>query len=107
MVKRSASRFAPNKSGLSLIGETNSLQPFIHIESIGCCLVHCLSNTNLDTLQDLHWIMLHPPSKSNTNPSKFATKEQNLQRSGVAIITNTTKVSPKHHNEKSKIVIII
>ncbi|PNX61784.1 hypothetical protein L195_g060834, partial [Trifolium pratense] len=41
MVKRSTGGFAPNKSGLSLISETNSLQTFINIESIGCCLVYC------------------------------------------------------------------
>lgn len=80
IVKRSTGGFAPNKSGLSLIGETNSLQSFVYVEPVSCCLIHCLSNTNLHALQYLHWIMLHPSVKSTNKhkPVKIFNKRTKL-----------------------------
>lgn len=63
VVKRTTGGFAPQQSCLSLIGQPNSLQPAVHVVAIRCGLVHCLSNAHPHTLQNLHWIMLHPSAK--------------------------------------------
>merc|ERR1712226_1218067 len=60
VVERTTSGFAPKHSGLSLVSQPNCLQPFVHVVAILCCLFHCLCNTSPHTLQNLHWIMLHP-----------------------------------------------
>lgn len=60
-MKREAGGFAPEESGLSLIGETNGLQAFIDVEAISGGLIDGLGHAHLHTLQDLHGVMLHPP----------------------------------------------
>ena len=60
VVERTTSGFAPKHSSLSLVSQPNCLQPFVHVVAILCCLFHCLCNTSPHTLQNLHWIMLHP-----------------------------------------------
>ena len=54
------SGFAPKQSCLSLVSQPNSFHPFVHVVAIRSGLVHCLCNTSPHTLQNLHWIMLHP-----------------------------------------------
>jgi hypothetical protein len=52
--------------------------------------------------------MLHPPSKSNTNPSKFSSKEQNFKvKTKMGCGQNYTPSksfikTTKNHNEKTK-----
>ena len=94
IIKRGTSGFAPNKGGLPLIGDANSLQTLIHVEPISGGLVHSLSNTHLHTLQYLHGIMLHPPTpqintKSQTHKN-FPKKIQTLNEKQSGVVASTS-----------------
>lgn len=74
VIERTTSGFAPNQSSLSLIGQTNSLEPTIYVVTINCGLVKGFGHAHPRTLQNLHRIMLHPsenahkPTNAKQNP---------------------------------------
>jgi len=61
VVERATSGFAPNKSGFSLISETDGPESLVDVEPIGGGLVDGFGHAHLHALQNLHGVVLHPP----------------------------------------------
>jgi hypothetical protein len=85
VVKRITGGFAPQQSCLSLIGQPNSLQSTVHVVAIRCGLVYCLGNAHPHTLQNLHWIMLHPSAKYPEREKLYREREKDRDRERILI----------------------